>query len=170
MNGTSKGQRRVELFRPFKTGGGEEVTALVFQPVTAFHLFRWETGEVQSRYGAVYGLMSELTGLMPDDLMKMTFPDVDFVMADFIGHLPEAIRVSIREGNIPEPAYRPPVDAPPEAPPATIPEGYNDLGPIMEQMRRQQEQQGLPPVDSPDPTMPHYDDDPGGPSLDLGDN
>ena len=92
-----RGRRRVTLYVPIEGHTPEPLTEIVFQPVTASVMWRWEDGQIDG----VIGLLCELSGWSRDWLGAMPYPDYEFVIEEFMAHLPDRLRSSIANGQIP---------------------------------------------------------------------
>jgi hypothetical protein len=103
------GERHVDLYVPF-SHQGREIDRISFKAPTLGLTLRWQTGQVDG----ILGLMSELSGLPVAALNELRYPDADFVMTEFMGHLPGEVRAAIIEDRIPN--YQP--NRAPAAPPA----------------------------------------------------
>lgn len=104
-----RGGRRVELFIPI-VHGGRTIPAIDIAPVKLDHVERWGTGKIAGSMA----LLAELAGLDQAVLREMTYPDVDRVLAAFMGMLPPAIRDSL--DSVPQaPAAPMADDQPPDA-------------------------------------------------------
>lgn len=121
---TRDGRRIVYLLRPV-TVLGVPVEKVELGPVKLDHLLRWNEG----RFDGALALMAELTELTVAALRELTFPDADIVMAEFLNHVPPAIRANIESSQVPhyvEPEARElgPDDEPTEEPGPGI--GFED--------------------------------------------
>lgn len=92
-----RGRRRVTLYVPIEGQTPEPLTEIVFAPVTASVMWRWEDGQIDG----VIALLCELSGWSRDWLGAMPYPDYEFVIEEFMAHLPDRLRRSIAEGRIP---------------------------------------------------------------------
>lgn len=94
---TRKGERRVELYVPLEGLGPQPIESITFKAVTLDQVLRWQSGEING----VLALASELSNLQEPFLRQITYPDAQFVMDEFMAHIPETIRASIAEGRMP---------------------------------------------------------------------
>jgi hypothetical protein len=150
--GTSvtRGGRVVELLCPFEHLG-RPINEVRFKPVELDHLLRWQAGE----FGSSMALMAVLADEEQGTLRALTFPDADRVLAEFMMHLPAAIRADIESGRIP---IASPAEAPqPEARSVPFPEERGRWRPAGE--TAEQPPDYIPGVDGGEP----------GPGFDLSD-
>jgi hypothetical protein len=92
-----RGRRRVTLYVPVEGQSPQPLTEIVFAPVTAELMWRWEDGKVDG----VVGLMCELSGWSRDWIGAIQYPDYEYVVQEFMAHLPARLRTSIANGEIP---------------------------------------------------------------------
>lgn len=94
------GSRKVELFIPFKSHAGQEITEITLAPVTLETFTRWQEG----RFETALALLADLAGLPLTTVQQIRYPDADRVMAEFGYHLPLVIREDVENGRIPIPS------------------------------------------------------------------
>lgn len=99
----SRGRRRVALYVPVEGQSPQPLTEITFAPVTAELMWRWEDGRIEG----VIGLMCELSGWSRDWIGAIQYPDYDYVVQEFMGHLPQRLRNMIAAGEIPMPVDEP---------------------------------------------------------------
>jgi hypothetical protein len=85
---------------------GRKLTSLDVDACRLDHLVRWQEGQIASSMA----LLAELTRMPEMQLMMLTFPDADRVLAAFLEIVPTPIRDDISNGKVPLSVTRPPVN------------------------------------------------------------
>lgn len=93
------GKRTVPLFRAIESMG-IKLEAIELRAVTLDDVIGWHEG----KFGSVFAFLADISEQRVDLIRKLTFPDAQIVLDEFVAHVPTPIREQVRAGVVPLPA------------------------------------------------------------------